>query len=425
MPAGSRGIVTAPSYPMLRDATMRTWLDMARQHGLLQSFRSGDMTAKCRNGLEVMFRSTGDDEGGPDRLRGPNVGWFYADELAMSPHEAWLILIGRLREAPGLGAGTTSPRGFNWLWSLFHDGGQDYEIVTASTRTNQFLPTEYVGSLERSYDDHWRKQEIEGLFVAMTGFSVFDARYLNELLNGGALPAPLSVQQEGEEGLSGRLTLWKEPVRNARYGIGADVALGRRKSRSDSSAFVVLRSDTWEQVGEYEGQCDPKSYAVDLWNVSQWFNNAEINVESNSMGIATILYLSDFGANLWTPPKPVAGERDEDPEPGTVTTTKSKGLADADLRSAIVEAAMGMRSIVLRGRATVEQLIHYVHLPDGGRGGEGTWHDDLVRACALAWSVVKDDGPASEDREEIAEAYLAERALVGAAYGGRWGRGAR
>lgn len=165
MPAGSTGAVVAPTYPMMRDATLRTFLELTQKAGVLERFNKSDMTVDLIDGKHVLFRSA--DE--PDRLRGPNLGWFYLDEAALMVEETWLIMIGRLRENPGKAWATSTPRGFNWLYETFVKGGDDYAVVKSSTRANPYLPKEFVSSLERSYTSDWQKQEIEGEFTDPTG----------------------------------------------------------------------------------------------------------------------------------------------------------------------------------------------------------------------------------------------------------------
>jgi hypothetical protein len=160
-PGGSTGMVLAPTYPMLRDATLRTFLDMSREAGILGTFHKSEYRAELINGTTILFRSADD----PERLRGPNLGWFWPDEAALMDVLTWKIMLGRLRLAPGKGWITTTPRGKNWLHREFTTGGNDYRIVKASSKTNFHLPAEFVGSLERSYSDLFRRQEVEGEFV--------------------------------------------------------------------------------------------------------------------------------------------------------------------------------------------------------------------------------------------------------------------
>jgi hypothetical protein len=157
----SVGMVLAPTYPMLRDATLRTFLELSREAGLLKQWIKSEYRAELTNGTTVLFRSADD----PDRLRGPNLGWFWPDEAALMDSLVWKIMIGRLRLAPGVAWITTTPRGKNWLHREFTTGGDDYRIVKASSKTNFHLPDAFVGSLERSYSDLFRRQEVEGEFV--------------------------------------------------------------------------------------------------------------------------------------------------------------------------------------------------------------------------------------------------------------------
>lgn len=165
MPAQSVGMVVAPTYPMLREATLATFLELAQRGNVLSSFNKAEMTATLIDGKRIIFRSTEY----PDRLRGPNLGWFYLDEAAMMDVEAWLIMIGRLREQPGRAWVTSTPRGKNWLWETFTHGGEDYAVIRSSSRDNPFLPPAFIHSLERSYTSDWLRQEVEGEFIDPAG----------------------------------------------------------------------------------------------------------------------------------------------------------------------------------------------------------------------------------------------------------------
>lgn len=163
----SAGMVVAPTYPMLRDATLRTFADLARP--LVADFNRSEMRATLTNGTVVLFRSADD----PDRLRGPNLGWFWLDEAALMSAETWLIMIGRLRERPGRAWVTSTPRGRNWLYTTFAEGGPDYHTTRSSSRDNTFLAPDFVRSLEHAYDARWLAQEVEGEFVDFNDIDAF------------------------------------------------------------------------------------------------------------------------------------------------------------------------------------------------------------------------------------------------------------
>jgi len=164
---GSRGMIVAPTYRMLRDATRWEFLRVCAQvPGLLTEFKESANEATLVTGGTILFRSA--DE--PDRLRGPNLGFFYLDEAALMSEQAWYITIGRLREKPALGWITTTPKGRNWVWREFAaEAREGYEVFRATTADNPYLAHEFVSSLEMAYTGNFAKQELLGEFVAFEG----------------------------------------------------------------------------------------------------------------------------------------------------------------------------------------------------------------------------------------------------------------
>ena len=160
MPPKTTGMVLAPTYPMLRDATFRTFLSLVRDAGILAEFNKAEMTVHLIDGKTILFRSADN----PDRLRGPNLGWFWLDEAAMMSADVWLIMLGRLRGHPGRAWVTTTPRGSNWLAKLV-TSGPDYEMIRSSSRENPFLPPGFVASLEAAYTARMVRQEVDGIFL--------------------------------------------------------------------------------------------------------------------------------------------------------------------------------------------------------------------------------------------------------------------
>jgi len=155
------GLVVSPTYPMLRDATLRTYVDVFGE--AWAGFNKAEMLATIRNGAEILFRSADN----PDRLRGPNLHWCHIDEGALCHRQTWDILIGRLRADGQAGPCwiTTTPKGRNWLW----ERRDQLRIFQATTRDNPYLSPEFVASLERAYTGDFAAQELGGQFVAFEG----------------------------------------------------------------------------------------------------------------------------------------------------------------------------------------------------------------------------------------------------------------
>lgn len=176
IPTPNLGVVTAPTYPMLRDATLRTWIDLAEQYvpGFDRAMlNKGEMVARLPNGSEVLFRSTEH----PDRLRGPSIAWWFGDEAALYPATVRRIMVGRLRQGGALGYDwiATTPRGRNWVWQTYaRQVRADYALVTATSADNVFLDREIVEMWESEYSGDFARQELGGEFVAFEGLIYAD-----------------------------------------------------------------------------------------------------------------------------------------------------------------------------------------------------------------------------------------------------------
>jgi PBSX family phage terminase large subunit len=162
---GGLGLVIAPTYSMLRDATLRTFLGIAGD--LVEQVKHAEMLVVMKGGAEVLFRSADN----PDRLRGPNISWLWIDEAALCPPQTWEIAIGRLREGGKAGPAwiTGTPKGRNWVYDLL----PRVTVFRVATRDNPYLDREFVRSLEDSYSGQFARQELYGEFVSFEGL-VYD-----------------------------------------------------------------------------------------------------------------------------------------------------------------------------------------------------------------------------------------------------------
>lgn len=158
---GTLGLVIAPSYPMLRDATLRTFKQVAE--ATIAETHASEMRLTLRNGAEVLFRSA--DQ--PDRLRGPNISWAWIDEASLCGAETWEITIGRLRADGKAGPCwiTTTPKGRNWVYQK----QAQMTVFHSTTAGNPYLSPEFVESLQAAYTGKFAQQELLGEFVGFDG----------------------------------------------------------------------------------------------------------------------------------------------------------------------------------------------------------------------------------------------------------------
>src|SRR5882762_7413828 len=117
--AGRVGLIGAPTYPMLRDATLATLFDILNATFIPYEYSKGDnVLTMTDTGSRVLCRSVDEFE----RLRGTNLAWFALDELTYTPEAAWLVLEGRLRDPKAkrlCGFGVWTPKGYDWVYRIY------------------------------------------------------------------------------------------------------------------------------------------------------------------------------------------------------------------------------------------------------------------------------------------------------------------
>ena len=161
---GSLWVVVAPSYTMLRDSSLRTFLTFTPE-ALIPYFNRTLLWMKLLNGSEILWRSA--DQ--PEKLRGLTIAGFWIDEAALVEEKTFLILQARLRQRGFTHRGwlTTTPKGKNWLYKYFVErDGEEYALIRCSSRDNPYLPDDFVKTLEESYSDVFARQEIDAEFVS-------------------------------------------------------------------------------------------------------------------------------------------------------------------------------------------------------------------------------------------------------------------
>ncbi len=170
---GSLGLIAAPTYTMLRDATQRTFFELLAP-ALRRSYSKSEGALTLSNGSEILFRSL--DE--PDRLRGLNLAWFWLDEAPLCGYYGWQVLKGRLRQPGHTTAGwaTGTPHGRDGFARDFElKPRRGHTLFRASTYANAHnLPPGFVEEL--GYTGAFAEQEVQGKFVAFEGLVYsFDA----------------------------------------------------------------------------------------------------------------------------------------------------------------------------------------------------------------------------------------------------------
>lgn len=174
---GRTGLIGAPTYPMLRDATQATLLEILAQNRIPYELnRAENFLVMRETKSKILFRSVEDFE----RLRGSNLAWFGLDELTYTPPQAWQRLEGRLRDPKATrlcGFAVWTPKGYDWVYERFLASPvAGYETVIARPFENRFLldqVPDYYERLKNSYDPRFYDQEVLGEYLTLDGGRVY------------------------------------------------------------------------------------------------------------------------------------------------------------------------------------------------------------------------------------------------------------
>jgi hypothetical protein len=177
--AGRTGLLGAPTYPMLRDATSATLLEVLDTSRIPYEYNKAENTLAFRDtGSKILFRPLEDYE----RLRGTNLAWFGVDELTYTQEQAWTRLEGRLRDPKAkllCGFAVWTPKGYDWVYRRFISGGSDgYDVTQAKPLENEHLLSkipDYYSRLRTSYDERFYQQEVLGMYLSLDGLRVYHA----------------------------------------------------------------------------------------------------------------------------------------------------------------------------------------------------------------------------------------------------------
>lgn len=174
---GLPGLLGAPTYPMLRDATLRTMFDVLNDEGIEYDHRKTENVIMLPDapfhGAEILCRALEEFE----RLRGTNLAWFGIDELTYANPAAWSRLEGRLRHPKAnrrCGFAAWTPRGFDWVYERFiSEPPANYRCTLASPRENHYVTNTGLYDALAGYDERLYRQEVLGEYLSLTSGTAY------------------------------------------------------------------------------------------------------------------------------------------------------------------------------------------------------------------------------------------------------------
>ena len=176
---GRQGLIGAPTYPMLRDATLTAFLEVVGGNRIPYELNKSELILVMKDtGSRIYFRAVNDFE----RLRGTNLAWFGLDELTYTAEESWLRLEGRLRDPIAkrlCGFAVWTPKGFDWVYRRFiRNHVEGYDVVLAKAYENRHVLDkipDFYDRLKASYDAKFFEQEVLGEYLNVQSGVVYHA----------------------------------------------------------------------------------------------------------------------------------------------------------------------------------------------------------------------------------------------------------
>lgn len=185
---GSRGLVGAKEYELVRKTTLVTYLEhldiLGYKENIHYLYNKVDKIIKFKNGSEILFSSFDD----PEKFKSLNLHWAEIEEASQIDDSSFKQLLGRLRNTyRGKNwidfryrlFGHTNPQSDKgWIWHRFVENKQEnYRLIIAPTTNNIYLPPHFITSLKESFDEDYYRINVLGEFgdyssgLVVKGFS--------------------------------------------------------------------------------------------------------------------------------------------------------------------------------------------------------------------------------------------------------------
>jgi hypothetical protein len=273
--------------------------------------------------------------------------------------------------------------------------------MNAESGNNDFYPVNLPWDVHPDHDQTWFEketrnmsprqiaQELECSFNS-SGETVIDPEEIAKMLEGAKDPI-------FKTGFDRNFWLWEKYDSNFTYLLVADVARG---DGSDFSVFQLMKVETQEIIGEYQGKPTLSEFATLLDTTGREFGNCLLVVENNSLGISVLEKLQELNyPNLYYSVKgthefvdAIEGQNTTNTIPGFTTSQKTRPLIVAKL-----EEFIRNRLIKVYSTRLINEFKTFIWANNRAEAMR-SYHDDLIMSLAIScW--VKDTALTVNQRE--------------------------
>lgn len=259
--------------------------------------------------------------------------------------------------------------------------------VDAEAGTNNFHITTLAWDVHPERDEEWYKKETRNMSKRQiaqelecnfntSGETVIDPEDMSWLTT-------CIKEPKYRTGFDRNFWIWEEFDPSNTYLLVADVARG---DGEDFSAFHILKLETLEIIGEYQGKATPDMFANMLNQVGREFGNCMLVVENNNIGYTVLDKLIEYGyPNIYFSVKTTHEYIDQHQAevhssaiPGFSTSMKTRPLIIAKL-----EEFIRNKLIKTYSSRIVNEMKTFIWRNGKPQAMKG-YHDDLIMALAIA-----------------------------------------
>lgn len=240
------GLITAPDYKTLNDATLTTFFKVFPQYR--RFYKQQRSLIELPNGKKVYCRSLDN----PLAAEGLTVDWAWGDEAGKYKLLAWHSLRSRVSLTKGQILLTTTPYNMGWLHQDFYklwesDLDPDFTVVNWRSVDNPFFPRDVYEAEKTRLSPQEFSRRYEGTFSRMTGL-VYNV-HPSHLVDGPPARADIT--------LGGIDWGWSNPAALIVIKI------------YDGAYYVV---DEWYEVEKQTGEIIDAAIALqNKWGINRWY----------------------------------------------------------------------------------------------------------------------------------------------------------
>lgn len=238
-PDAGMGLIMAPTYPMVRDVLIASL--MAHFAPFVADLNRTEHRVTFVNGVSAIMRSATD----PDKMRGVNAGWGWAEEACFIGHDAMTVWASRIRVGAERKWITTTPIKGSYIHRVYIEGSQPCGLFTCPSEANPHLSRSYIAEQRALMSPKEQARELDAQWVDADGV-LFDG---DDIAAARVDQAPHHIQ---------------------RWIIGVDPAV-TSKRRSDRTGIILVgvgRNGHAYVTRDLSGQYAPHEWArvvCDLW----------------------------------------------------------------------------------------------------------------------------------------------------------------